>query len=197
MSRNNRGWAGLPLLMLILCAGSCGSEAEQASPAHQHHPEAAPRQAIEKSLPPGQDGPNGELLARLQGKTVQLRARRTDAQSQDGQRQWLLELHQAGTLLASWPAVSGTPSSQGLDRRWSPGNGAPLPQGDYNLGPPEPWGEDIWLTLSPRFETSRSGLGIHHCNPGSGCLCLPNRSSLLALTAWMQEVEIKQLSVLN
>ena len=64
-------------------------------------------------------------------------------------------------------------------------------------GPPEPWGQDIWVNLTPRFDTSRSGLGIHHCNPGSGCLCLPDRASLLALTAWMQQVDLQQLSVLN
>ncbi|MAD67814.1 MAG: hypothetical protein CMN92_00735 [Synechococcus sp. CPC100] len=136
-------------------------------------------------------------MARLQGKTLQLSAKRTDVQRTDGQRQWLLELHQGRTVLASWPALSGTPSSQGLDRRWSPGNGAPLPQGDYTLGPPEPWGNDIWMMLSPRFDTSRSGLGIHYCNPGSGCLCLPDHSSLLALTAWMQELNLNRLRVLN
>ena len=93
--------------------------------------------------------------------------------------------------------MSGTASSQGLDRRWSPGNGAPLPVCEYNLAPPEPWGEDIWVNLTPRFDTRRSGLGIHHCNPGSGCLCLPDRASLLALTAWMQKVDLRRLSVLN
>ena len=195
MNPTVRNWAGLPLLMLSLCSGSCGSEAELVSPVH--HPETAPQQAAPKPSPPGQAGPSQALLARLQGKALQLSAQRTDVQRTDGQRQWLLELHQGKTVLASWPAVSGTPNSQELDRRWSPGNGAPLPAGDYSLGPPEPWGDDIWMTLSPRFDTSRSGLGIHHCNPGSGCLCLPDRSSLLALTAWMQEVDLKRLRVLN
>ena len=195
MNQTMRNWAGLPLLMLSLCSGSCGSEAELVSPGH--HPETTPQQAAPKPSPPGQAGPSQALLAHLQGKTLQLRAKRTDSQRTDGQRQWLLELHQGQTVLASWPAVSGTPNSQNLDRNWSPGNGAPLPPGDYTLGAPEPWGNDIWMMLSPRFETSRSGLGIHHCNPGSGCLCLPDRSSLLALTAWMQEVDLKRLRVLN
>ena len=195
MNPTVRNWAGLPLLMLSLCSGSCGSEAELVSPVH--HPETAPQQAAPKPSPPGQAGPSQALLARLQGKALQLSAQRTDVQRTDGQRQWLLELHQGKTVLASWPAVSGTPNSQDLDRHWSPGNGAPLPAGDYSLGPPEPWGDDIWMTLSPRFDTSRSGLGIHHCNPGSGCLCLPDRSSLLALTAWMHEVDLKRLRVLN
>jgi len=195
MNPTVRNWAGLPLLMLSLCSGSCGSEAELVSPVH--HPETAPQQAAPKPSPPGQAGPSQALLARLQGKALQLSAQRTDVQRTDGQRKWLLELHQGKTVLASWPAVSGTPNSQDLDRHWSPGNGAPLPAGDYSLGPPEPWGDDIWMTLSPRFDTSRSGLGIHHCNPGSGCLCLPDRSSLLALTAWMQEVDLKRLRVLN
>ena len=195
MNQTMRNWAGLPLLLLTLCSGSCGSEAELVLPGQ--HSETAPQQAAPKPSLPGQAGPSQELLARLEGKTLQLKARRTDFQRTDGQRQWLLELHHASTVLASWPAVSGTPSSQGLDRRWSPGNGAALPQGVYSLGPPEPWGKDIWITLAPRFDTSRSGLGIHHCNPGSGCLCLPDRSSLLALTAWMQKVDLKQLKVLN
>ena len=195
MNPTVRNWAGLPLLMLSLCSGSCGSEAELVSPVH--HPETAPQQAAPKPSPPGQAGPSQALLARLQGKALQLSAQRTDFQRTDGQRQWLLELHHGKTVLASWPAVSGTPNSQDLDRHWSPGNGAPLPAGDYSLGPPEPWGDDIWMTLSPRFDTSRSGLGIHHCNPGSGCLCLPDRSSLLALTAWMHEVDLKRLRVLN
>ena len=195
MNPTVRNWAGLPLLILSLCSGSCGSEAELVSPVH--HPETAPQQAAPKPSRPGQGGPSQALLARLQGKALQLSAQRTDVQRTDGQRQWLLELHHGKTVLASWPAVSGTPNSQDLDRHWSPGNGAPLPAGDYSLGPPEPWGDDIWMTLSPRFDTSRSGLGIHHCNPGSGCLCLPDRSSLLALTAWMQEVDLKRLRVLN
>lgn len=195
MKQHMRNLAGLPLLILSLCSGSCGSEAELVSPGH--HPETPPQQAAPKPSPPGQAGPSQALLAHLQDKTLQLRAKRTDSQRTDGQRQWLLELHQGQTVLASWPAVSGTPNSQNLDRTWSPGNGAPLPPGDYTLGAPEPWGNDIWMTLSPRFDTSRSGLGIHHCNPGSGCLCLPDRSSLLALTAWMQEVDLKRLRVLN
>ncbi|KZR86847.1 hypothetical protein MITS9509_00790 [Synechococcus sp. MIT S9509] len=195
MNQPIRNWAGLPLLLLTLCSGSCGSEAELVLPVQRS--ETAPQQAAPKPTPPGQAGPNHALLARLQGQELELKAQRTDIRRTDGQRQWLLELHHDQTVLASWPAVSGTPSSQGLDRRWSPGNGAPLPQGDYSLGPAEPWGEDIWITLAPRFDTNRSGLGIHHCNPGSGCLCLPDRSSLLALTAWMQEVELKQLRVLN
>ncbi|QNI59281.1 hypothetical protein SynBIOSU31_02416 [Synechococcus sp. BIOS-U3-1] len=195
MNQHIRNWAGLPLLILSLCSGSCGSEAQLIVSDRQ--PEPAPQQAALKPVPPGQAGPSQELLARLQGKTLQLSAKRTDVQRTDGQRQWLLELHQGRTVLASWPALSGTPSSQGLDRRWSPGNGAPLPQGDYTLGPPEPWGNDIWMMLSPRFDTSRSGLGIHYCNPGSGCLCLPDHSSLLALTAWMQELNLNRLRVLN
>ena len=190
-----RRWAGVSLLAMTLCSGGCGSEVE--SGPRGHLPEAVPVQSAPEPLPTGQSGPSRTLLTSLQGKAVQLRARRTDVQRTDGQRQWLLELHEGETVLARWSAVSGTPSSQNRDRRWSPGNGAPLPQGDYRLGPPEPWGNDIWITLSPLFDTSRSGLGIHHCNPGSGCLCLPDRSSLLALSAWMQEVELKTLSVLN
>ena len=43
MNPTVRNWAGLPLLMLSLCSGSCGSEAELVSPGHQ--PETTPQQA--------------------------------------------------------------------------------------------------------------------------------------------------------
>jgi len=185
----------LPLLLLAFCTGSCGTQAQLVTPVRS--PEVAETDPAPVPLPPGQSGPTRDLLASLHGKRFQLTARRSDLKGDHGQRLWLLELHQGSKILARWPAVSGTPSSQGLDRRWSPGNGAPLPAGEYNLAPPEPWGQDIWVNLTPRFDTSRSGLGIHHCNPGSGCLCLPNRASLLALTAWMQQVDLQQLSVLN
>lgn len=190
-----QSWTGLPLLMLALCSGSCGTLEPLVS--RGHLPEVAQTPAATAPLPPGQDGPSPDLLESLHGKQVQLRARRTELQRMDGHPLWLLELHQSNTLLASWPAVSGTSSDQGLDRLWSPGNGAPLPKGEYNLGPPEPWGEDIWIDLTPRFKTSRSGLGIHQCNPGSGCLCLPDRASLLALKAWSRVVDLRRLKVLN
>ena len=190
-----KSWTRLPLLLLAFCTGSCGTQAQLVTPVRS--PEVAETDPAPVPLPPGQSGPTRELLASLHGKRFQLTARRSDLKGDHGQRLWLLELHQGSKILARWPAVSGTPSSQGLDRRWSPGNGAPLPAGEYNLAPPEPWGQDIWVNLTPRFDTSRSGLGIHHCNPGSGCLCLPNRASLLALTAWMQQVDLQQLSVLN
>lgn len=104
--------------------GGCELATEPGS--HVHRPEPAPTATASKPRPPGQDGPNPELLASLQDKTLQLRALHHKRPTKDGQQQWLLELHQADTLLASWPAVSGRPGSQRLDRRWSPGNGAPF-----------------------------------------------------------------------
>ena len=190
-----KSWTRLPLLLLAFCTGSCGTQAQLVTPVLS--PEVTETDPAPVPLPPGQSGPTRELLASRHGKRCQLTARSFDLKGDHGKGLWLLELHQGSEILARWPAVSGTPSSQGLDRRWSPGNGAPLPAGEYNLAPPEPWGQDIWVNLTPRFDTSRSGLGIHHCNPGSGCLCLPDRASLLALTAWMQQVDLQQLSVLN
>jgi hypothetical protein len=78
-----------------------------------------------------------------------------------GDRIWWLEWRQGKQVLQRWAAATGTGQSQGLDRRWSPGNGAPLPAGTYALGRPEPWGRDLWIGLEPRFSTRRSGLGIH------------------------------------
>ena len=98
---------------------------------------------------------------------------------------------------ARWSAISGYNTKPTTDRRWSPGNGAALPIGDYLLGQPEPWGTDIWLNLQPQFKTERSGLGIHHCNPGSGCLCIPNRTDLEAIAAWVKATKINKLTVQN
>ena len=151
----------------------------------------------QKPQPPGQLGPNPELLASLSAAPLSLSAQRTERNRLDGERLWALELHQDERLLARWEAVSGFTTSQSLDRRWSPGNGAPLPPGLYTLGLPEAWGDDIWFTLTPRFETTRSGLGIHGCNPGSGCVCLPDRASLEALANWAKTSPIQTLTVLN
>ena len=151
----------------------------------------------EAPLPPGQSGPSPELAAELGQAPLALSARRTEQQRQDGERLWKLELHQGDRLLASWEAVSGSASSQSLDRKWSPGNGAPLPAGTYSLGLPEAWGSDVWFSLTPRFKTTRTGLGIHGCNPGSGCVCLPERASLEALAKWVSTSQIQTLRVLN
>ena len=143
---------------------------------------------------PGQAGPTPDLL---QVGELRLTTRRSQALFPDGNRIWRVELHRGGQRLASWPAASGIARQQGADRLWSPGNAAPLPAGTYRLGPPEPWGEDLWFDLTPRFETTRSALGIHRCYPGTGCICVPDRTDLDALAAWVRAAGIRQLTVVN
>ena len=58
-------------------------------------------------------------------------------------------------------------------------------------------GEDLWFDLTPRFETTRSALGIHRCYPGTGCICIPDRTHIDALAAWVREAGIRQLTVVN
>ena len=144
-----------------------------------------------KQLDPGQTGPNPALLQGNQD-TFSLKARRLTSNGP-----WVVELFQGSERLARWSAISGYNTKPTADRRWSPGNGAALPIGDYLLGQPEPWGTDIWLNLQPTFKTERSGLGIHHCNPGSGCLCIPNRTDLEAIAAWVKATKINKLTVQN
>lgn len=144
-----------------------------------------------KQLDPGQTGPNPALLQGNQD-TFSLKAR-----SLTSNGPWVVELFQGSERLARWSAISGYNTKPTADRRWSPGNGAALPIGDYLLGQPEPWGTDIWLNLQPTFKTERSGLGIHHCNPGSGCLCIPNRTDLEAIAAWVKATKINKLTVQN
>ena len=148
------------------------------------------------NLDSGQTGPNPALL---QGHrdSFSLKARRLSSTGSTNNGPWLVELFQGSERLARWPAISGYNTKPTADRRWSPGNGAALPIGDYLLGQPEPWGADIWLNLQPQFKTDRSGLGIHHCNPGSGCLCIPSRNDLEAIAAWVKATGIDKLTVQN
>lgn len=156
----------------------------------------APPKPLPKPLPqlPGQDGPTAELL---QGGDLRLTTRRSEQTFPDGNRIWMVELHRGDRLLARWKAASGIAQRQDADRLWSPGNAAPLPAGRYSLGRPEPWGEDLWFDLQPRFETSRSALGIHRCYPGTGCICFPSRTDIDALAAWVRAANLQTLSVVN
>ncbi|WP_028951735.1 hypothetical protein [Synechococcus sp. CC9616] len=157
---------------------------------------ASPAPPQPKPMPPlpGQDGPTAELL---QGGDLRLTPRRSEQTFPDGNRIWMVELHRGDRLLARWKAASGIAQRQDADRLWSPGNAAPLPAGRYSLGRPEPWGEDLWFDLQPRFETSRSALGIHRCYPGTGCICIPSRAEIDALAAWVRAANLQTLSVVN
>jgi len=141
------------------------------------------------------------LLPLLIGPVIaaenQLLLRPSQERFSSGDRIWWLEWRQGKQLLQRWAAASGAGQSQGLDRRWSPGNGAPLPAGTYSLGRPEPWGRDLWIGLEPRFSTRRSGLGIHHCFPGVGCICLPQRRELDQLASLIRRHDIRRLVVLQ
>ncbi len=181
---------GLFLAASLLLIMSCepGNSAKQSTSEHDIQ-----RSKTEKTkqLDPGQTGPNPALLQGNQD-TFSLKARRLTSNGP-----WVVELFQGSERLARWSAISGYNTKPTADRRWSPGNGAALPIGDYLLGQPEPWGTDIWLNLQPQFKTERSGLGIHHCNPGSGCLCIPNRTDLEAIAAWVKATKINKLTVQN
>ena len=122
---------------------------------------------------------------------------RTSRSYPSGDLVWLLKLTDGANQIASWQAASGTNKSQKLDRRWSPGNGAPLPAGKYRLGPAEPFGQDLWIDLQPEFDTSRSALGIHNCFPGVGCICIPDRKAMGNLSEIIQKWRIKTLTVVN
>ena len=181
---------GLFLAASLLLIMSCepGNSAKQTTSEHDIQ-----RSKTEKTkqLDPGQTGPNSALLQGNQD-SFSLKARRLTSNGP-----WVVELFQGSERLARWSAISGYNTKPTADRRWSPGNGAALPIGDYLLGQPEPWGTDIWLNLQPQFKTERSGLGIHHCNPGSGCLCIPNRTDLEAIAAWVKATKINKLTVQN
>ena len=67
----------------------------------------------------------------------------------------------------------------------------------YRLGAPEPWGDDLWFDLQPRFETTRSALGVHRCYPGTGCICIPSRNDIDALAGWVRMAELREITVSN
>ena len=180
-----------PLLLIMSCeSGITGNQSTS-----EHEIKRSNKQKPNK-LDPGQTGPNPALL---QGHrdSFSLKARRLTSNSTTRNGQWVVELFQGSVRLALWPAISGYNTKPTADRRWSPGNGAALPIGDYLLGQPEPWGADIWLNLKPQFKTDRSGLGIHNCNPGSGCLCIPSRNDLEEIAAWVKAARINNLTVQN
>ena len=186
----------IPLVLLGLLAG-CGRTNEANLHFVPPRPAPEPAVALVSAKPlelPGQRGPTSALL-----KTggIRLTTRRTDQRFMDGNRIWKVEVHRGDDLLASWDAASGIKSRQNADRRWSPGNAAPLPAGVYSLGLPEPWGDDLWFDLTPRFNTTRSALGIHRCYPGTGCICFPSRADIDALAAWVRRGNLRQVTVLN
>ena len=137
------------------------------------------------------------LLSPPAAAEAQLSLERSRASFPNGDPIWQLKLIDGPKLVRSWRAASGAANRQRLDRRWTPGNGAPLPPGSYRLAKPEPWGQDLWIELQPQFATSRSGLGLHHCMPGVGCICLPNRQDLKEVAATIQRLGIRRLQVLN
>jgi hypothetical protein len=128
---------------------------------------------------------------------VMLTVARTPARHPSGDPIWQLQLVDGHRVLRRWAAASGRRDRQGADRLWSPGNAAPLPPGRYRVGRPEPWGQDLWIELQPTFATSRSGLGIHHCFPGVGCLCLRERPGLDTLAALIGRHRVRTLVVQN
>ena len=58
-------------------------------------------------------------------------------------------------------------------------------------------GNDLWFDLTPRFDTTRSALGIHRCYPGTGCICIPERADIDALASWVKATGIRSLKVVN
>ena len=149
--------------------------------------------AVAAELP----GQADHTAALLQSGGLRLTTRRTEDLFTDGNSIWRVELHRGDQRLASWRATSGIARQQRADRRWNPGNAAPLLAGPYRLGTPEPWGQDLWFDPQPRFDTTRSALGVHRCYPGTGCICIPDRADIDALAAWVRQAGISELSVLN
>ncbi len=181
-------------ISLLMLSCEAGQSARQLTAVEKKETTLAQPPTLEA---PGQKGPTPALLQVRQGEHFSLEARRSNPTGSSPTGSWVLELFKGEQLLAQWPAVSGYGSKQTADRLWSPGNGAPLPIGTYALGQPEPWGSDLWLNLEPQFKTDRSGLGIHNCNPGSGCLCIPNRNDLNVLANWVEATGIKKLRIVD
>ena len=181
-------------ISLLMLSCEAGQSARQLTAVETKEPTLAQPPTLKA---PGQKGPTPALLQVRQGEHFSLEARRSNPTGSSPTGSWVLELFKGEQLLAQWPAVSGYGSKQTADRLWSPGNGAPLPIGTYALGQPEPWGSDLWLNLEPQFKTDRSGLGIHNCNPGSGCLCIPNRNDLNVLANWVEATGIKKLRIVD
>ena len=128
---------------------------------------------------------------------AELELRRSGSSYANGDPIWTLQLRDGAVIRDQWQAVASAKRHQQLDRRWSPGNGSPLPKGTYRVGPAEPWGADLWLQLDPLFPTSRSALGIHNCYPGIGCICIPDRKDLTDLADAVRRYNVTRLKVVD
>ena len=128
---------------------------------------------------------------------AELELRRSGSSYANGDPIWTLQLRDGAVIRDQWQAVASAKRHQQLDRRWSPGNGSPLPKGTYRVGPAEPWGADLWLPLDPLFPTSRSALGIHNCYPGIGCICIPDRKELTDLADAVRRYNVTRLKVVD
>ena len=137
------------------------------------------------------------LILSAPSLAAELELRRTGSSYDNGDPIWLLQLRDGGQVQQQWQAVASAKRHQQLDRRWSPGNGSPLPKGTYRVGEPEPWGADLWLQLDPLFPTSRSALGIHNCYPGIGCICIPDRQELSDLADAVRRYNVTRLKVVD
>ena len=87
------------------------------------------------------------LILSAPSLAAELELRRTGSSYDKGDPIWLLQLRDGGHVQQQWQAVASAKRHQQLDRRWSPGNGSPLPKGTYRVGAPEPWGQN----RSPQF----------------------------------------------
>ena len=137
------------------------------------------------------------LILSAPSLAAELELRRSGSSYVNGDPIWVLQLRDGGQVQQQWQAVASAKRHQQLDRRWSPGNGSPLPKGTYRVGAPEPWGADLWLQLDPLFPTSRSALGIHNCYPGIGCICIPDRQELSDLADAVRRYNVTRLKVVD
>ena len=186
-------WVMIATILLLMTSCKSGQSEQHLLGSHASTINSRP---ITKNHYSGQNGPNSTLLQSNSTDFV-LQARRRNNITASHNGHWVVELFKGNQRLAQWPAVSGLRHKQDSDRLWSPGNGAPLPIGAYTVGQPEPWGADLWIHLEPMFSTARSGLGIHQCNPGTGCICIPSRKDLESIADWVKAAEIIQLTVIN
>ena len=151
------------------------------------------------------------LLARLQqqGRALLVLERTKRVLNRTGDPIWDLRLEIPGQPARHFDALSGRAGRQNANRHQL-GSRAPLPAGQYTLGPVESLADGaypelgpVWIGIEPTFPTGRRVLGIHqdpsagrNANSGTlGCIGLIHRHELLELAQQIRQASIRELVV--
>ena len=150
-----------------------------------------------------------DLASASTGESILVLDRTARQLPRTGDPIWSLRLETPDGPSRQFDAVSGRAHRQTADRHRT-GTRAPLPVGQYSLGPVEPLGPNdpaelgpIWIGIEPLFPTGRGHLGIHldpsanrDGNSGTlGCVGLIRPADMQSLATLVERHNVRTLYV--